>query len=134
MSSFLLQGLSTIQEYKAADILACGMLLYTMLTNSDPFNALVSGCHSQQALPGTTQAAKYSWPSEHIPSLSCQDLVTEMLEPDPAQRITTEQIMRHAWFLCGLPRELQVLFASLHVPLPCLWSCWQSQVFQAVAI
>jgi hypothetical protein len=36
-------------------------------------------------------------------SANCRDLLSRILVADPAHRITVPAILRHAWFLRGLP-------------------------------
>ena len=109
------QGLSPIQESKAGDIWAVGVLLFTMLTHRDPFDNAAAASREPRTLPTSNMAAQYTWPSQCTPSAQCQDLVAQMLEADPVRRITAEQVMRHPWYLCDLPRELQVPLSLIHI-------------------
>lgn len=102
------QAATTFQESKLYDVFACGIMLFTMLTGSSPFNLDDVRASSSQPLPGTSTALSFEWPKSCLPSLSCQDLVEQMLEPDPLKRISIDDVQRHAWYQCDLPRELQV--------------------------
>ena len=83
-----------------------------MLTGASPFANAASEARSSssQALPGTSTSHSFEWPPDCLPSLSCQDLVEQMLIADPLKRITVGEVLRHAWYQCDLPRELQVRF------------------------
>jgi serine/threonine-protein kinase SRK2 len=101
-----------MHESKASDVWACGVALFTMLTQTDPFSAstaagAAAAAASPRPLPGASQTRGYSWPPDKLPSAPCQDLVEQMLQPVSDKRITAEQIKHHPWFLQDLPTELQ---------------------------
>ena len=106
-----MQG-TAIQQSKAADVWACGVALYTMLTHADPFDPAMLAAKGPRVPPSTAQGGSFVWPEGCVPSQSCQDLVEQMLQPDTNARITTEGIMQHPWFLADLPRELMVRFPT----------------------
>ncbi len=63
--------------------------------------------------------AAYPMPSHVITSLECTDLLRKMLKPDPAKRITLDQILQHAWFLKKLPphaTEMNDYYLTLPIP------------------
>lgn len=39
-------------------------------------------------------------------SPEARDFLARLLQPDPAQRISVEQIVAHPWFIQGLPAEV----------------------------
>ena len=45
----------------------------------------------------------YELPGHVAMSANCRDLLSRILVADPAHRITVPAILRHAWFLRGLP-------------------------------
>ena len=101
-----MQGTS-MHESKAADVWACGVALFTMLTNADPFDN-AAALRSTPRTPRAAACAKgHEWPPGRQPSEACQELVAQMLQPDPLQRASVEQVMQHRWYLADLPRELQ---------------------------
>ena len=47
--------------------------------------------------------AEYEFPAHVEVSKACQDLLSHILVPDPARRITIAEIQRHPWYCKDLP-------------------------------
>lgn len=87
---------------RPADIYQTGAVLYELLVGMPPFYT-----HSLNKLYQDIQNAKLEIPA--VLSPSAQDLLSQMLQRRPSNRITIQQIKQHAFF-----RELdwQELFAK----------------------
>lgn len=92
---------------KASDVWCCGVMLYAMLFRCFPFERL-----EERSLPKRDailklmeRIVKGEWevPSGTTVSEGCIDLLKGILQPDPATRMTIEDIIRHPWYATGLP-------------------------------
>ena len=70
-----------------AEMWALGCCLYIILTGLVPFSSAAQAIRS-----------RYSSPNRPL-SPSCIDLLDRMLEKDPRQRITIQELQRHPWLL-----------------------------------
>ncbi|KAG9389509.1 Protein kinase domain [Carpediemonas membranifera] len=77
---------------KRADIWSVGVILYVMLAGFMPFED-----PSQQTLIRNIVEARYNCPSWF--SEDARDLISKMINPDVAQRITIPDILAHPWML-----------------------------------
>ena len=73
------------------DILSCGVILYTLLTGTLPFNEKQTAKLYQKI-----RECKYVLP-ECIND-SAKDLIFRMLQKDPLNRISIPEIKQHKWF------------------------------------
>jgi serine/threonine-protein kinase SRK2 len=94
---------------KAADVWACGIILFITLFGKHPFLRA-----EDTSLPQNVQIVKlfqrvvnsdyYIAPEEqHSVSPDCLDLLQHILVADPQRRFTVPQIMQHSWFANCLP-------------------------------
>ena len=73
-----------------ADVWSLGVILYTLVDGSLPWNYQDSNRMYQQITTG-------DFPMPTTISVQCQDLLKNILNPDPTKRFSTEQILMHAW-------------------------------------
>ena len=73
-----------------ADVWSLGVILYTLVDGSLPWNYQDANRMYQQITTG-------DFPMPTTISVQCQDLLKNILNPDPNKRFSTEQILMHPW-------------------------------------
>ena len=81
---------------KQADVWSCGVVLFALITGGLPFDD-----ENIQTLLRQVVRGRYNIPSS-VP-MDVAGLIQKMLVVDPAQRITTQQILQHPWVAAGAP-------------------------------
>ncbi|GIL87876.1 hypothetical protein Vretifemale_15924, partial [Volvox reticuliferus] len=110
----LLAGPSQRYDGHKADIWSAGVVLYAMLFSRVPFEVMHEPAQQGQGQgqPGARDRAAtiqrilegdWSVPPGMSVTPQCLHLLTQMLVPNPARRITMAAIMEHPWFRSGLP-------------------------------
>lgn len=92
----LLNGSATVG--KNVDIWALGVLSYFMVTGSLPFS-------SSNDFDCYQLIKKGNYKSPKLVSTECKDLMSKMLNPNPALRLTIDDVVRHPWFTVKKKRK-----------------------------
>ncbi|CAO2831717.1 unnamed protein product [Amaranthus hypochondriacus] len=76
------------------DIWSAGVILYILLCGVPPFWAETEQGVAQAIIRSTLDFKRDPWPRV---SDNAKDLVRKMLDPDPARRLTAQQVLDHPW-------------------------------------
>ncbi|RWS18853.1 testis-specific serine/threonine-protein kinase 2-like isoform X1 [Leptotrombidium deliense] len=84
------------REYdpRQADIWSFGVCIYVMLNNAIPFKV-----SNMQEYKHKQQNKEWSFKSYVNISKDLKDIVARMMEPDPAKRITSKDLLLHPYFM-----------------------------------
>lgn len=93
------------------DVWALGMLAYELFVN-EPFFA---GCSDDVALQALASQQPLELPSSRIAEPQAEHLLAKILQKRAKERITIEQVLRHAYLVGGLDtQQVSGSFAMLH--------------------
>ncbi|CAK0785101.1 hypothetical protein CVIRNUC_008307 [Coccomyxa viridis] len=104
-------------DAKLADIWSAGVMLYTMLCCSYPFEKQEDDpkdLRTQTKIMQRIMRAEYEWPASRQISRECKDLVSKVLVADPRRRMAIQDIQKHPWYRTGLPQGLQIDAYNAH--------------------
>ena len=88
------------QPTQASDCWAIGCILFILVTGSHPFDS--TGLLSDDEVAENIKSfrdGKYNPFDERLEGLSdsCVNLIKSLLQPDPENRMTSDEFRRHAW-------------------------------------
>lgn len=85
---------------KSVDMWSLGVVMYTLLCGFPPFFS-----EDDDVLLELIAAGEYSFPSPWWDNISqgAQEVVRGLLQKDPSQRFSAEQLLSHEWFADSLP-------------------------------
>jgi len=82
---------SNTYDPMSSDIWSCGVVLYTMITGHLPWHG-----HNQLSIMDQIMNGHFFFPTYISHPLA--DLITQMMNKDPSQRLTSKDILNHHWF------------------------------------
>ena len=85
-------------QSKGTDVWAAGVVLYILLCGYPPFHSKSNREVLERSAKGEYRMEGGEW---DVISEGAKDLVTRMLTVDPAQRISTAEILAHPWILAA---------------------------------
>jgi serine/threonine protein kinase len=94
------------------DIWNLGVLLYEMLTGDAPFKA-----DTQSVMFNKILRVKIEFPKSFSPL--AKDLVLRLLRANPEERLTIEEVQRHAWLVTHQPIRPTITQQCVKEALPC---------------
>ena len=100
---------------KAMDVWACGVILFKMLTGVFPFADASNAALTIQILKDMAIGTVH-YPQDAQVHAAAQELIKMMLNPDPKQRATLEQIQEHKWVMAAQASQKKLGTVSSRSP------------------
>ena len=119
MSLVLQEVLNAPNAYdgKSADVWAAAVHLYIMLVGWYPFTDPREPKNFSKTAHNICKG-RFAFPKNPNISQDCKDLIAQMLQKNPHQRITIPELKQTGWFQTNLSKELAVR------PTPPAFRCW----------
>ncbi len=86
------------------DIWSCGVIMYILLTGRPPFGGNTDMEIMQKIKTGKFDLTKYPW---GIISKEAKDLIKDLLQLNPGQRLTAEKALKHPWFQTKQVKQIE---------------------------
>jgi len=86
---------------RQSDVWSMGVILYAMVTGEHPWNISNTSIMLRQILKGA-----YTIPA--FVSSACKDLITKMMQVNPKDRITVDDVMKHPWLKAAAKSKLKI--------------------------
>jgi serine/threonine protein kinase len=114
MEGFNMQVLLNQPHTQAMDIFSLGVILFVVLTGRKPMSK-GDATHLRYAHTNAWSYEGIRSPAYKGLSLSSKDLLLWMLDRDPTQRPTAEQVLQHAWLQTPTPTAALQQYLGSHV-------------------
>jgi len=86
------------------DLWSCGVIMYILLTGRPPFGGNTDMEIMQKIKTGKFDLTKYPW---GIISKEAKDLIKDLLQVNPSQRLSAEKALKHPWFQTKLVKQIE---------------------------
>ena len=86
------------------DIWSCGVIMYILLTGRPPFGGNTDMEIMQKIKTGKFDLTKYPW---GIISKEAKDLIKDLLQLNPGQRLSAEKALKHPWFQTKQVKQIE---------------------------
>ena len=88
------------------DLWSCGVIMYILLTGRPPFGGNTDMEIMQKIKSGKYDLTKYPW---GIISKEAKDLIKDLLQLNPGQRLSAEKALKHPWFSTKQVKQIESL-------------------------
>ena len=86
------------------DLWSCGVIMYILLTGRPPFGGNTDMEIMQKIKSGKYDLTKYPW---GIISKEAKDLIKDLLQLNPGQRLSAEKALKHPWFQTKQVKQIE---------------------------
>ena len=86
------------------DLWSCGVIMYILLTGRPPFGGNTDMEIMQKIKQGKFDLTKYPW---GIISKEAKDLIKDLLQVNPNQRLSAEKALKHPWFSTKQVKQIE---------------------------
>jgi len=89
---------------EAADMWAVGVIIFVLLAGYHPFD--VTGGSSDTQMQSDIKKGKWNFddPAWKDVTLDAKDMITKLLQKNPDDRLTAQDLLEHSWFSGGMSR------------------------------